>query len=96
MTEDWGMPILFLLGGWAEPSPPAHAITRRGATLNQRHQELIVPNDFVVFGFNEIWLMDDGPKYTSRRDPRAPADFSCFAPADKSGFWERERKRRPY
>jgi hypothetical protein len=35
---------------------------------------------------------------TSRRarDPRMPADFFCFAPTEKSGFWERERKRRPY
>ncbi len=40
--------------------------------------------------------MDDGPKYTSRTDLRAPADFFCFAPADRIGFWERERKRRPY
>ena len=40
--------------------------------------------------------MDEGSNYTSRRDPRAPADFFCFAPVDKIGFWERERKRRPY
>lgn len=58
--------------------------------------ELIVPGDFAGFGFSEIWLMDDGPKYTSRRDPRAPADFFCFTPADSIGFWEQERKRRPY
>jgi hypothetical protein len=24
------------------------------------------------------------------------ADFFCFAPSEKIGFWERERKRRPY
>jgi hypothetical protein len=54
------------------------------------------PSDFAGLGFSEIWLMDDGYKYTSRRDPRAPADFYCFAPAGQSGFWERERKRRPY
>ena len=58
--------------------------------------ELTVPEDFDGLGFSEIWLMDDGPKYTSRLDRRAPADFFCFAPADKIGFWERERKRRPY
>jgi hypothetical protein len=64
--------------------------------LREELQELIVPSDFARFGFSEIWLMDDGPKYTSRRDPRAPADFFCFAPSEKVGFWERERKRRPY
>ena len=54
------------------------------------------PSDFDGFGFSEIWLMDEGPKYTSRRDPRCPADFFCFAPADRIGFWQRERKRRAY
>jgi hypothetical protein len=53
------------------------------------------PSDFDGFGFSEIWLMDDGMKYTSRRDPRAPADFFCFAPSDQGGFWELGRKRRP-
>ncbi|WP_315805458.1 hypothetical protein [Bradyrhizobium sp. SZCCHNS3002] len=51
---------------------------------------------FAGLGFSEIWLMDGGAKYTSRTDPRAPAGFFCFAPAGKMGFWERERKRRPY
>ena len=64
--------------------------------MHEKLAELIVPSDFDGFGFSEIWLMDDGPKYTSRRDPRAPADFFCFAPVGKIGFWERERKRRPY
>src|ERR1700730_784835 len=27
--------------------------------------ELIVPSDFDGFGFSEIWLIDDGPKYTA-------------------------------
>jgi hypothetical protein len=70
-----------------------------GPALYDVHEELaelIVPSDFYGFGFSEIWLIDDGPKYTSRRDPRTPADFFCFAPAEKIGFWERERKRRPY
>jgi hypothetical protein len=70
-----------------------------GLALYDMHKELaelIAPNDFSPFGFSEIWLMDDGPKYTSRRDPRAPADFLCFAPAETIGFWGRERKRRPY
>jgi hypothetical protein len=70
-----------------------------GLALYDVHKELaelIVPNDFDGLRFSEIWLMDDGPKYTSRRDPRAPADFFCFAPAAKIGFWERERRRRPY
>jgi hypothetical protein len=58
--------------------------------------DLSVPSDFNGFGFSEIWLMDDGPKYTSRRDSRVPADFFCFAPTKTTGFWERERKRRPY
>jgi len=53
------------------------------------------PSDFDGFGFSEIWLMDDGMKYTSPRDPRAPADFFCFAPSEQGGFWELERKRRP-
>jgi len=70
-----------------------------GPALYDVHEELtqlIVPSDFDGFGFSEIWLMDDGLKYTSRRDPRAPADFFCFAPAGEVRFWERERKRRPY
>jgi hypothetical protein len=70
-----------------------------GPSLYDVHEELaerIVASEFDGFGFSEIWLMDDGPKYTSRRDPRTPADFFCFAPAEKVGFWERERKRRPY
>ena len=70
-----------------------------GLALYDVHKELaelIVPSDFNGFGFSEIWLMDDGPKYTSRHDSRAPADFFCFAPTEKIGFWERERKRRPY
>jgi hypothetical protein len=64
--------------------------------LREELSGLIVRKDFVSFGFSEIWLMDEGPKYTSRRDPRAPADFFCFAPAAGVGFWELERKRRPY
>jgi hypothetical protein len=46
--------------------------------VHEELAELFVPIDFGGFGFSEIWLMDDGPKYTSRRDPRAPADFCCF------------------
>jgi len=57
--------------------------------------ELTAPSHFGT-GFREIWLMDAGPKYTSRRDPCAPADFYCFAPSESVRFWERERKRRPY
>jgi hypothetical protein len=64
--------------------------------VHEELEELIVPSEFDGFGFSEIWLMDDGPKYTSRGDPRTPADFFCFAPAEKIGFGERERKRRPY
>ena len=70
-----------------------------GLALYDVHKELverIAPNDFHGFRFSEIWLMDNGPKYTSRRDPRAPADFFCFAPVDNIRFWERPRKRRPY
>ncbi len=70
-----------------------------GPALYDVHQELaerVVPSGFDGFGFSEIWLMDDGSKYTSRHDPRAPADFFCFAPAEQIGFWQRERKRRPY
>jgi hypothetical protein len=70
-----------------------------GPALYDVQKELerrVVPEDFEGFGFSEIWLMDDGPKYKSRRDPRAPADFFCFAPADDIGFWGQERKRCPY
>jgi hypothetical protein len=75
------------------------AIDAEGLALYDLHDELakrIVHSDFDGFAFSEIWLMDDGPKYTSRRDPRAPADFFCFAPTEKFGFWGCERKRRPY
>jgi hypothetical protein len=54
--------------------------------------ELIVPNAFGDLGYSEVWLMDDGHKYTSRSDPRAPADFFCFAPADKIRFWGTREK----
>jgi hypothetical protein len=70
-----------------------------GPALYDIHEELehrVAAGGFDDFGFSEIWLMDDGPKYTSRRDPRAPADFFCFSPAGQLGFWGRERKRRPY
>jgi hypothetical protein len=62
-------------------------------------EHLVVAGEFDEFGFSEIWLMDDGPKYTSRWDPRTPADFFCFSPAEDIGFWEGGyggRKRRPY
>jgi len=60
--------------------------------------KLFDPDDFGD-GFSEIWLMDCSSKYTSRRDPRMPADFFCFAPTENIGFWEGGdggRKRRPY
>ena len=60
----------------------------------EERSELVAASDFEGFGFQEIWPMDDVPKYTSRTDRRA-IDFFCFAPADQIGFWERERKRRP-
>ncbi len=75
------------------------AMDVEGPALYDLHEEitaLAVLSDFGCFGFSEIWLMDEGLKYTSRRDPRAPADFFCFAPEEQFGFWERERKRRPY
>jgi hypothetical protein len=64
--------------------------------MRQDLAKLTTPHNFDSFGFSEIWLMDAGTKYTSRRDPRAPADFFCFAPTESAGFWRRERKRRPY
>jgi len=85
---------VMLLGSLDWPVPHVE-----GPALYDVHEELaelIVPSDFGGFCFSEIWLMDDGPKYTSRRDPRAPADFFCFAPEDTAGFRERQRKRRPY
>jgi hypothetical protein len=49
--------------------------------------ELIVPSDFARFGFSEILLMDDCPKYTSRRDLRTPAATSSASrPPERSGF----------
>jgi hypothetical protein len=57
---------------------------------------LIDANPLDSCGFSEVWLMDAGYKYSSRRDPRCPADFFCFAPANDFGFYQRERKRRPY
>jgi hypothetical protein len=59
-------------------------------------EHLVAAGDFDDFGFSEIWMMDDGPKYTSRRDPRAPADFFCFSPSEQIGFRGQERRRRPY
>ena len=56
--------------------------------MRRELEDLIVASGFYRFGFSEIWLMDDGLKYTSRQDRRAPAE--------KIGFWQRERKRRPY
>ncbi len=95
--ERWGIftvrPII-LLGDLDWP-----AKDMEGPALYDVYEELaalIDPADFNGFKFSEIWLMDDGPKYTSRRDPRAPADFFCFAPSEHIGFWERERKRRAY
>jgi hypothetical protein len=57
-----------------------------GAALYDVRDDLVdevCASDFSAFGFSETWLMDDGPKYTSRADPRASADLFCFAPADK-------------
>jgi hypothetical protein len=88
-----GRPII-LLGHLDWPAKDVE-----GPALYDLYEELeqtVVAGDFDEFGFTEIWLMDDGAKYTSRRDPRTPADFFCFAPADKVGFWEQERKRLPY
>ncbi len=85
---------VMLLGNLDWPAP--HVEGPALYDVREELAELVLPSDFAGFGFNEIWLMDDGPKYTSRRDPRAPADFFCFAPADSIGFWERERKRRPH
>ncbi len=62
----------------------------------QELEQLIVPSEFASLGFSEIWLMDSGAKYSSRRDPRMPADFFCLKPIDKFGFWQRERRRQPY
>jgi hypothetical protein len=70
-----------------------------GLALHDVHKELtnlVDPDDFEALRFSEIWLMDAGPKYTSRTDPRTPADFFCFSPTKKFGLWEIERKRRPY
>jgi hypothetical protein len=62
----------------------------------EKLEDCFDPSDFVGLGFSEIWLMDETLKYTSRKDPRCPADFFCFGPAVRVGFWEQERKRPPY
>ena len=85
---------MILLGHLSWPAPEVEGTTlwdERKAIL-----DLVFEYEFAGLGFSEIWLMDDGIKYTSRRDPRCPADFFCFAPADAAGFYEHERKRRPY
>jgi hypothetical protein len=69
-----------------------------GAALFEFYDELTSLVDAKAFdsrGFSEIWLVDAGYKYSSRRDPRTPADFFCFAPVCNFGFYQRERKRRP-
>ncbi len=85
---------IILLGhlDWPAPDVEGPALY----DVREELTEITASGDFDGLGFREIWLMDSGPKYTSRRDPRAPADFFCFAPVEKIGFWERERKRRPY
>ena len=83
-----------LLGDLDWPSPDDE-----GASLFDFHDELNALIDTIVFnsyGFSEIWLMDAGYKYSSRRDPRAPADFYCLAPSADFGFYQCERKRRAY
>lgn len=85
---------IFLLGHLDWPSKEVEGPALYD--VQEELTELIVPDDFVSFRFSEIWLMDAGSKYTSRQDSRMPADFFCFAPTEKSGFWERERKRKAY
>lgn len=85
---------MILLGHLDWPSPDVEGIALFDVCHEIEH--MTEASDFDKCGFSEIWLMDAGAKYTSRKDPRCPADFYCFAPADTFGFWERERKRRPY
>jgi hypothetical protein len=78
-----GRPIM-LLGHLSWPARDVE-----GPALYDVYEELehlVGDGDFDALGFCEIWLMDDGPKYTSRWDPRAPADFFCFSPAEQIGF----------
>lgn len=78
-----GKPMI-LLGTLDWPAPGVE-----GPGLYDIHQELaerIYPGAFAEFAFSEIWLMDSGPKYTSRTDPRTPADFFCCAPDKRQGF----------
>jgi hypothetical protein len=83
-----------LVGHLDWPAPDAE-----GTALFDCHSELaalIRVGEFNACGFSEVWLMDAGYKYSSRRDPRCPADFFCFAPLHTCGFHQRGRKRRPY
>lgn len=84
---------IILLGHLDWPAPDVE-----GAALFDWHNELAdiaASAEFECCGFSEVWLMDAGYKYSSRRDPRRPADFFCFGP-NNVGFHQRERKRVPY
>lgn len=85
---------IFLLGHLDWPTKDVEGLALYD--VYEELAEMIVPGDFASLSFSEIWLMDHGLKYSSRHDPRAPADFFCFAPTEKTGFWQRERERRPY
>jgi hypothetical protein len=55
-----------------------------GPALYDVHDELehlVAAGDFDDLGFSEIWVMDDGSKYTLRRDPRAPAGLLLLFPS---------------
>jgi hypothetical protein len=59
-----GSPII-LLGHLSWPARDVE-----GPALYDVYKELehlVVASDFEEFGFTEIWLMDYGPQYTSRR-----------------------------
>src|SRR5580693_5449961 len=54
--------------------------------------DIYAPSDFDGVGFSEIWLMDDGYKYTSRRDPLF-TDFARLSVKASGHFAASERKR---
>jgi len=84
---------IILLGHLDWPAPDVE-----GVALFDCHKELAGLAALGVFdccGFSEVWLMDAGYKYSSRRDSRRPADFFCVGPTSRFGFHQRELKRVP-
>jgi hypothetical protein len=87
-------PPIILLGHLDWPAIDVEGVALYDVYIELKY--LFDVGDFEGLGFSEIWLMDAGIKYSSRKHRRYPADFYCFFPDDNIGFWEHERKRSPY